>query len=156
MYIAVYIGLTSREYDDVMRQIWATCDACFQYQMWKRSNYTLYSLKEFLTWRFFMSPLLSHHDMRLVCMYVHHLLQLDNLISTLFEHLNILWFIVSIYYLLLFAHLCPLYGMNNKLSSKLGMLADAAKHFLLCVSQQSIVLYFCSRLHSFIIFIHDL
>ena len=68
MYIAVYIGLTSREYDDVMRQIWATCDACFQYQMWKRSNYTLYSLKEFLTWRFFMSPLLSHHDMRLVCM----------------------------------------------------------------------------------------
>ena len=49
MYIAVYIGLTSREYDDVMRQIWATCDACFQYQMWKRSNYTLYSLKEFLT-----------------------------------------------------------------------------------------------------------
>ena len=104
MYIAVYIGLTSREYDDVMRQIWATCDACFQYQMWKRSNYTLYSLKEFLTWRFFMSPLLSHHDMRLVCN-VHHLLQLDNLISILFEHLNILWLILSIYYLLLFVHL---------------------------------------------------
>ena len=74
----------------------------------------------------FYEPLLSHHDMRLVCMYVHHLLQLDNLISTLFEHLNILWFISSIYYLLLFVHLCPLYGMNNKLSSKLGMLADAA------------------------------
>ena len=103
MYIAVYIGLTSREYDDVMRQIWATCDACFQYQMWKRSNYTLYSLKEFLTWRFFMSPLLSHHDMRLV--YNVHLLLLDNLISTLFEHLKILWFILSIYYLLLFVHL---------------------------------------------------
>ena len=88
-------------------------------------------------------------------MYV-HLLLLDNLISTLFEHLKILWFISSIYYLLLFVHLCPLYGMNNKLSSKLGMLADAAKHFLLCVNQQSIVLYFCSRLLSFIIFIHDL
>ena len=37
-------------------------------------------------------------------MYV-HLLLLDNLISTLFEHFNIMWFILSIYYLLLFVHL---------------------------------------------------
>lgn len=51
----------------------------------------------------FYEPLLSHHDMSLVCNV--HLLQLDNLISTLFEHLNILWFILSIYYLLLFVHL---------------------------------------------------